>query len=53
VVSGTARVTRDAEVYVIGANESTYIPVATRHRLENAGGAGSCGSGFSLTPSSA
>jgi mannose-1-phosphate guanylyltransferase len=38
VVSGTARVTRDEEVYVIGANESTYIPVETRHRLENPGG---------------
>ena len=37
VVSGTARVTRDEDVYLIGANESTYIPVETRHRLENPG----------------
>ena len=37
VVNGTARVTRDDEVFDIGANESTYIPVETRHRLENPG----------------
>jgi len=37
VVSGTARVTRDEDVFLIGANESTYIPVETRHRLENPG----------------
>ena len=37
VVSGTARVTRDEEVFLVGANESTYIPVETRHRLENPG----------------
>jgi len=37
VVNGTARVTRDADVFDIGANESTYIPVETRHRLENPG----------------
>jgi mannose-1-phosphate guanylyltransferase/mannose-6-phosphate isomerase len=37
VVSGTARVTRDDDVFLIGANESTYIPVETRHRLENPG----------------
>jgi mannose-1-phosphate guanylyltransferase/mannose-6-phosphate isomerase len=35
VVSGTARVTRGDEVFDIGANQSTYIPVETRHRLEN------------------
>jgi mannose-1-phosphate guanylyltransferase/mannose-6-phosphate isomerase len=38
VVHGTARVTRDDDVYAVGANESTYIPVETRHRLENPGG---------------
>ena len=37
VVSGTARCTRDDEVYLVGANESTYIPSNTRHRLENPG----------------
>jgi mannose-1-phosphate guanylyltransferase/mannose-6-phosphate isomerase len=37
VVRGTARVTRDDDVYLIGANESTYIPIETRHRLENPG----------------
>jgi mannose-1-phosphate guanylyltransferase/mannose-6-phosphate isomerase len=37
VVSGTARVTRGDDVLDIGANESTYIPVETRHRLENPG----------------
>ncbi len=37
VVSGTARVTRDEDVFLVGANESTYIPVETRHRLENPG----------------
>jgi mannose-1-phosphate guanylyltransferase len=37
VVSGAARCTRDDDVYVIGANESTFIPSNTRHRLENPG----------------
>ncbi len=36
-MSGTARVTCGDDVYDIGANESTYIPVETRHRLENPG----------------
>jgi mannose-1-phosphate guanylyltransferase/mannose-6-phosphate isomerase len=35
VVQGTARVTRGDDVFDIGANQSTYIPVETRHRLEN------------------
>lgn len=35
VVNGTARVTRGDEVFDLVANESTYIPVGTRHRLEN------------------
>jgi mannose-1-phosphate guanylyltransferase/mannose-6-phosphate isomerase len=35
VVSGSAKVTRDDETFVLSANESTYIPVGTRHRLEN------------------
>ncbi len=37
VVSGTARVTRDDDVFDVQHNESTYIPVRARHRLENAG----------------
>jgi len=35
VVSGTARVTRDTETFLLQANESTYIPVGVKHRLEN------------------
>lgn len=37
VVSGTARVTRGDEVFDLGRNQSTYIPVETKHRLENPG----------------
>ena len=37
VVSGTARVTRGDDVFLLTENESTYIPVGTRHRLENPG----------------
>ena len=37
VVCGTARVTRGEETYLISENESTYIPLGTRHRLENPG----------------
>ena len=37
VVSGTARVTRDEETKLLAENESTYIPIGTRHRLENPG----------------
>ncbi len=37
VVSGTARVTRGEEVKLLSENESTYIPIGTRHRLENVG----------------
>ena len=37
VVSGTARVTRGEQVFDLQANESTYIPVETKHRLENPG----------------
>jgi mannose-1-phosphate guanylyltransferase/mannose-1-phosphate guanylyltransferase/mannose-6-phosphate isomerase len=35
VVRGTAQVTRGEEVFRLGENESTYIPLGTRHRLEN------------------
>ncbi len=37
VVSGTARVQCDERSYLVAANESTYIPIGTRHRLENPG----------------
>jgi len=35
VVSGRARVTRGDEVFELEANQSTYIPPGTKHRLEN------------------
>lgn len=37
VVTGTARVTRNEEVVLLTENQSTYIPLGTTHRLENAG----------------
>ena len=37
VVSGTAEVTRGQEVFRLQANESTYIPLGTVHRLANPG----------------
>ena len=37
VVRGTARVTRDNDVFELFANQSTYIPIGARHRLENPG----------------
>jgi len=37
VVSGTARVTCDDRVYLLTENQSTYIPIGARHRLENPG----------------
>ncbi len=37
VVSGTARVTCGDEVLLLAENESTYIPLGSRHRLENPG----------------
>jgi mannose-1-phosphate guanylyltransferase/mannose-6-phosphate isomerase len=37
VVSGRARVTRGEDIFEIGENQSTYIPVGARHRLENPG----------------
>ena len=37
VVSGTARVTRGDEVLLLGENESTFIPLGVKHRLENPG----------------
>lgn len=37
VVRGTARVTRGEDIFLVTENESTYIPLGTRHRLENPG----------------
>jgi mannose-1-phosphate guanylyltransferase / mannose-6-phosphate isomerase len=37
VVQGTARVTREDNVFTLGENESTYIPRGAKHRLENPG----------------
>jgi mannose-1-phosphate guanylyltransferase/mannose-6-phosphate isomerase len=35
VVSGTAKVMRGEEIKLVAENESTYIPVGTKHWLEN------------------
>jgi len=35
VVRGIARVTRGEDVFDLRANESTYIPIGAKHRLEN------------------
>jgi mannose-1-phosphate guanylyltransferase/mannose-6-phosphate isomerase len=37
VVSGTAEVTCDDKVFLLGENQSTYIPLGSRHRLRNPG----------------
>lgn len=37
VVSGTAKVTCGEDIKILGANESTYVPQCTSHRLENPG----------------
>ena len=37
VVSGTARVTRGEEVFDVHPNESTFIPISVKNRLENPG----------------
>jgi mannose-1-phosphate guanylyltransferase/mannose-6-phosphate isomerase len=37
VVSGAARVTRNDEVFTLRENESTFIPLGAKHRLENIG----------------
>lgn len=37
IVSGTARVTRGDETFLISENESTYIPVGVAHAIENPG----------------
>ena len=37
VVKGTAQVTREEDTFLLSENESTYIPLGVRHRLENPG----------------
>ncbi|WP_306006825.1 mannose-1-phosphate guanylyltransferase/mannose-6-phosphate isomerase [Aquicoccus porphyridii] len=37
VVSGTARVTVDDDVRLVSENQSVYVPLGARHRLENPG----------------
>jgi mannose-1-phosphate guanylyltransferase/mannose-6-phosphate isomerase len=37
VVRGTAQVTRGEETFLLSENQSTYIPLGERHRLENPG----------------
>jgi mannose-1-phosphate guanylyltransferase/mannose-6-phosphate isomerase len=37
IVSGTARITCGDQVVTLSENQSMYVPIATRHRLENPG----------------
>jgi mannose-1-phosphate guanylyltransferase/mannose-6-phosphate isomerase len=37
VVSGTARITRGEDVFLLEENESTFIPIGVKHRIENPG----------------
>ena len=37
VVSGTARITREEEIIELRENQSTFIPLGAKHRLENPG----------------
>jgi len=37
VVKGTARISRDKETFILTENQSTYIPLGIKHRLENPG----------------
>jgi len=37
VVAGTARITRGEEQFLLEENQSTYIPIGVRHRIENPG----------------
>ncbi len=37
VVTGTARITRGDEVFLLEENQSTYIPIGVKHRIENPG----------------
>ena len=37
VVQGTAKITRGEETMILTENQSTYIPLGVKHRLENPG----------------
>ena len=37
VVKGTAQVTRGDDIIILTGNQSTYIPIGTKHRLGNPG----------------
>jgi mannose-1-phosphate guanylyltransferase/mannose-6-phosphate isomerase len=37
VVQGTARITCDEKTFLLSENESTYIPIGAKHRIENPG----------------
>jgi len=37
VVTGTAKVTKGDDEFLVSENQSTYIPLGTKHRLENPG----------------
>jgi mannose-1-phosphate guanylyltransferase/mannose-6-phosphate isomerase len=37
IVSGSARITRGEETFLLGEDESTYIPTGVKHRIENPG----------------
>jgi mannose-1-phosphate guanylyltransferase/mannose-6-phosphate isomerase len=37
VVSGTAKITRGEETFLLEENQSTYIPIGVQHRIENPG----------------
>ncbi|MGC3982231.1 MAG: mannose-1-phosphate guanylyltransferase/mannose-6-phosphate isomerase [Steroidobacteraceae bacterium] len=37
VVSGTARITCDDKVFLLEENQSTYIPIGSKHRVDNPG----------------
>ncbi len=37
IVRGEVKVTRGEEQFMLGVNQSTYIPAETKHRLENTG----------------
>ena len=37
IVKGTAKITRGEETFLLTENQSTYIPLGVKHRLENPG----------------
>jgi len=37
VVKGTARITKGDGTFILSENESTYIPLGMKHRMENPG----------------